>query len=279
MDPRHVTVIIPAHQEAAHIGRCLLALCRQDLAGGVVHEVVVVPNGCTDATAQIARDMSDRLAAASWRLTVIETPIGSKIEALNLGDAAAPDDIRIYLDADIEVGAGVIAGLFQALAGAGPRYAGARLVVPPPRSALSASYARFWQRLPFVADGVTGAGLFAVNREGRARWDRFPPIIADDGFARLNFAPEERVRVERPYYWPITEGFRRLVRVRRRQDAGNVQLARIFPHLLRNSGKDRPTVRHLLRLALADPVGFAVYSTVTLAVRMRRKSDSWDRGR
>lgn len=279
MNVRHVTVIIPAHQEEAHIGRCLLSLCRQDLWADAVHEVIVVANGCTDATARIARDMADSLAVAGWTLTVIETPIGSKIEALNLGDAAALDDIRIYLDADIELSTGVINGLFRALAGPGARYAGARLVVPPPQSAVSAAYARFWQRLPFVAEGVTGAGLFAVNREGRARWDQFPQIIADDGFVRLNFAPHERIRVELPYQWPITEGFSRLVRVRRRQDAGNGQLARIFPHLQRNSGEDRPTWGHVLRLGLADPWGFAVYGIVTMAVRMGRKSDRWDRGR
>nr|WP_111299593.1 glycosyltransferase [Paracoccus saliphilus] len=279
MDRRSVSVIIPAHQEAAHIGRCLMALCRQDLTADVVHEVIVVPNGCTDGTAQLARDMSDSLSAAGWTLIVIETPIGGKIEALNLGEGAARHDILVYLDADVELGPGLIAGLYQALAGPGPRYAGARLVVPPAQSAISAAYARFWQRLPFVAEGVTGAGLFAVNSEGRARWGQFPPIIADDGFVRLNFSPDERIRVELPYHWPITEGFSRLVRVRRRQDAGNSQLERIYPHLICNSGKDRPTFRHVLRLGLADPLGFAVYSVITLAVRMRRKSERWDRGR
>lgn len=279
MEPRSVTVIIPAHQEAAHIRRCLKSLCVQDLTAGVAHDVIVVPNGCTDATAQFAREMTGPLSEAGWTLTVIETAIGSKIDALNLGDAAARDDIRVYLDADVELGQGLIEGLFLALAGPGPRYAGARLVVPPPRSPISAAYARFWQRLPFVAEGVTGAGLFAVNHEGRKRWGSFPPIIADDGFARLNFTPEERIRVERPYCWPITEGFSRLVRVRRRQDAGNAQLERIFPDLARNSGKDRPTLGYVVRLGLADPVGFAVYSAVSLAVRMRRKSEQWDRGR
>ena len=35
-----------------------------------------------------------------------------------------------------------------------------------PRAAVSRAYARFWQSCPSVAQGVTGAGLFAVNAAG-----------------------------------------------------------------------------------------------------------------
>ena len=35
----------------------------------------------------------------------------------------------------------------------------------------------------------------------------------------------------------------------------------------------------MLRLGLTDPVGFAVYATVTVAVRLGRPSQGWDRGR
>ena len=104
-------------------------------------------------------------------------------------------------------------------------------------------------------------------------------MIADDGFARLNFSPAERTRVEVPYAWPITEGFRRLIRVRRRQDAGTAQLAERYPDLQQNASGDRPSLGRMLRLGLTDPVGFAVYATVTVAVRLGRPSQGWDRGR
>ena len=48
-----VAVAIPAHDEAALIGRCLDALAVQQDAGDYV--VVVLANGCSDATAAIAR--------------------------------------------------------------------------------------------------------------------------------------------------------------------------------------------------------------------------------
>ena len=279
MDTDGISVILPAHQEAAGIGACLAALRNQRLVPGVSHQIVVIANGCTDATAQLARDAVPGLTAAGWQVVVLETAIGNKITALNMGDAAANGGMRIYLDADVVVGPGMILALHDVLSGPGARYAGARLTVPPARNLLSRAYARFWQRLPFVATGVTGAGLFAMNEQGRARWDQFPSIISDDGFARLNFAPAERSRVEVPYAWPITEGFRRLVRVRRRQDAGTAQLAEQFPDLQRNASGDRPSLGRMLRIGLTDPVGFAVYAAVTVAVRLRRPSQGWDRGR
>lgn len=279
MNDDDISVILPAHQEGARIGACLAALRDQtDLPTGN-RQLVIVANACTDDTVALARAAVPGLEQAGWRVVVIDTPEGGKIGALNRGDAAATGGMRLYLDADVVVDPRMIGALHRALSGPGARYAGARLVVPVPRSRLSAHYARFWQRLPFVAQGVTGAGLFAVNAAGRARWGAFPDVIGDDAFARLNFAPEERIRVDLPYAWPITEGLGPLVRVRRRQDAGTAQLAERFPELHRHAQGDRPGLGRLLRIGMRDPVGFAVYAGVTLAVRSRKPSRSWDRGR
>lgn len=273
------SVILPAHQEQDHIGPCLQALAAQAGVADLWREVIVIANGCRDATADRARAEMAPLAAAGWHLSVIETPEGGKVGALNRGDAAAQGDLRLYLDADVVVGPGMVAALCAALSGPGARYAGGRLVVPRPASAVSAAYARFWQRLPFVAHGVTGAGLFAVNAEGRARWGDFPQVISDDGFARLQFAPRERLRVDAPYHWPISEGLSTLIRVRRRQDAGTAELRRLYPALAANSGGDRPSGGRALRLGLTDPAGFAAYAVVSLAVRMCPPSQDWERSR
>ena len=279
MTPTRLSVILPAHQEQDHLPACVQALAGQTGIDGLAREVIVIANGCTDATADRARAEEAALTAAGWRISVIETPSGGKIGALNLGDEAASGDLRLYLDADVVVGQGMIAALVAALDGPGARYSGAQLVVPRPESAVSAAYARFWQRLPFVAEGVTGAGLFAVNAEGRARWGCFPQVISDDGFARLNFAPSERQRVEVPYHWPISEGLATLIRVRRRQDAGTAELARLYPDLAGHASGDRPSGRQALRMGLADPAGFAAYAVVSLAVRLRRPSHHWERAR
>lgn len=272
-----LSIIIPASNEAGYIATCLGALLQQDHDGPV--QIVVVANGCRDDTAARAARMGGDFARRGWQLDVVERAEGGKIPALNLGDDHAIHTSRLYLDADVVVDPDMLAALTQALAVDVPRYAGGRLVVAAARSALSRAYGRFWSRLPFMTDNVTGAGLFAVNAAGRARWGRFPQLISDDTFVRLQFSAQERFRVASDYRWPLAEGFTRLVNVRRRQDRGVQEIARLYPELLDQQGKVRPDRRQLTGLALRDPLGFAVYSTVALAVRAKRGEDSWTRGR
>ncbi|AGT10168.1 glycosyltransferase family 2 protein [Paracoccus aminophilus] len=272
-----VQIIIPAHNESGFLGHCLDAVLAQDYQGAA--HVIVVANGCTDDTAARAASFGPALKARGWRLTVAELPEGGKVGALNHGDRLAGEGARIYLDADIQMAPELLSGIAAALATDQPRYAGGRLVVARSESPVSRAYARFWQRLPFVTTGVTGAGLFAVNPAGRARWGAFPGIISDDTFVRLQFSEDERILVNEAYHWPIAEGFSRLVRVRRRQDNGVSEIARLYPELLGNQGHDRPSRGELVRLALRDPIGFSIYAAVAVAVRSGRNRHDWARGR
>ena len=88
------SVIIPAHNEEASIGRCLSALLGSARPGEF--EVIVVCNGCSDGTANAAR-------AFGSMVRVVEIEVGSKIIALNLGNKAARFYPRLYLDADLEL--------------------------------------------------------------------------------------------------------------------------------------------------------------------------------
>lgn len=171
-----------------------------------------------------------------------------------------------------------MAQLVQALSNEPARYGGATPRIPPAKSRITRAYARFWQRLPFAQSVAPGFGLFAVNAAGRARWGDFPAIISDDTFVRLQFVPAERVQVPGLYDWPMIEGFAALIRVRRRQDAGVAEIAQLYPGLLDREGKAPLGAAQLMRLALQDPVGFAVYAAVSVAVK-HGKSAGWTRGR
>jgi len=273
-----LSVILPAHDEAGYLGDCLEALLRSDCAA---LEIIVIANACGDATADVARGFARKAAQRGWRLEVIETPLGGKLNALNLGDGAATGAARVYLDADVIVSAPLIGQIAAALTGDAPRYAGGTARIARADSGVTRAYGRFWVTLPFVTQGAPGFGLFAVNAAGRARWGAFPDIISDDTFVRLHFAPGERVQVRASYTWPMVEGFANLVRVRRRQNAGVAELARKHPALLANDSKSGVGLAGLMRRLLRDPTGFAVYGAVALAVKtpLFASKSRWARGR
>src|SRR5262245_55246396 len=87
-----VSIVIPAHDEEAVIGRCLAALTAGAADGEL--DVVVVCNGCKDGTAAAAR-------AAAPGARVLEIAAAGKPGALNAGDAAARGFPRLYVDADV----------------------------------------------------------------------------------------------------------------------------------------------------------------------------------
>ena len=272
-----LSVILPACNEAAYIDACLDALLDSDGPQGA--QVVVAANGCTDDTVARARRHETSFAARGWHLTVLDLPALGKPAALNAGDAAATHPMRAYLDADVRVSPPLLGQIAAALAAPGARYVSGTPRVTA-QGWISRAYARFWVRLPFVAQDVPGFGLFAVNAAGRARWGAFPALISDDTYVRIQFAPGERVRLPAAYDWPLVEGFGRLVRVRRRQDQGVAELTALEPALMANEGKDSPSRGWLIRRMVADPVAFAVYTAVKLAVRLGGRDQSgWVRGR
>jgi len=274
-----VSVILPAHDEAGYIGACLAALLASE-PGGYGAEVIVVANACTDDTVAVAQGFAQAATARGWGFQVIDTQAPGKLNALNLGEAAATGTILAYLDADVIVSPPLMGQIADRLDTDAPRYASGQPRVARARSGITRAFARFWQRLPFVTKGVPGFGLFAVNAAGRARWDAFPQIISDDTFVRLHFAPAERHRVTASYSWPMVEGLHNLVKVRRRQDRGVREIAERFPELLKNDDAEAPGWGRILALGLRDPAGFATYALVKLLVKTPfAQGQGWARGR
>lgn len=104
-----VSIGILAHNEAASIERTLLSLLEQDLfsegSGQMeVCELIVVPNGCTDDTAEIARSV---LAEAEcdllkWDVKEVEEPGKSNAWNLYVHEFSRRDaDVLFLMDADI----------------------------------------------------------------------------------------------------------------------------------------------------------------------------------
>jgi glycosyltransferase involved in cell wall biosynthesis len=272
-------LIIPANNEEQYIASCLEAVLQQKTQ--VQLHVIVAANGCTDDTvAQVQAKVPD-FARRGWELTCLDIKEGSKINALNQAETLLPDSNvpRAYLDADVKCDPDLIEEVAQALDTSAPRYATGTLEVAPARTWTTRAYATVWVRLPFVQDGAVGAGFFAVNGAGRARWDRFPSIISDDTYVRLQFTADERIETPALYHWPMVEGLRALIRVRRRQNAGVDEIAGKWPELMQNEAKSKLGKSGLLRLALQVPIALAVYLTVHFAVRIGQPTMEWSRGR
>lgn len=181
-----LTVVMPAYNEAAIIGHNLERLLEGDPDGLI--DVVVVANGCSDNTAQVA-------AAVSPRVRVIELAEGSKTAALNAGDRAANVFPIAYVDADVTVTAETLIGLAAALRDDPSKGVGApRLVVDTAHSSwLVRQYFAVWELTNYRQHALVGSGIYMLTREGRARFNEFPKIIADDLFVLRQFREAERL--------------------------------------------------------------------------------------
>ena len=276
-----LSIVIPACNEEDHIVRCLESVLSQEDVGSAVLEVIVAANNCSDATIPQAHSLAECFAKRGWRLVVLDILEGGKTNALNRGDAVASSLDRAYLDADIVLEPQIVCQTLAQLVRSEPVYVTGRLQISPARSWISRRYGDFYARLPFLErKSAPGAGWFAVNAAGRARWGSFPQIISDDTYVRWLFRPEERIEVEASYSWPLVEGFRNLVRVRRRQDAGVRQLRALRPDLEINEGKANVHLIGHLQLLFKDPIGYLTYTSVQFAARFRdRDGSQWTRGR
>lgn len=273
-----LAIIVPANNEAAYIGDCLSALMAQSPAAGRL-QIIVAGNACTDGTEDVVREFGRDAKARGWELIWDHDPTPGKLGALNRADNLVRAPIRAYLDADVVCDPELFGQLREALSRTDAAYATGTLAISPARSPVTRAYASFWRRLPFVRGGGVGAGLFAVNAAGRARWEAFPAIISDDTFARLNFAASERFEVPARYHWPMVEGLGNLIRVRHRQNAGVKEVYQLYPALKSNENKAPVRPMDILRLAVTEPLGFLVYGLVHLVVRLRPVSKDWVRGR
>ncbi|MDQ0935611.1 glycosyltransferase [Streptomyces turgidiscabies] len=259
------SIVIPAHNEGQVIGRLLDSL----LAGPAEDEtdIVVVCNGCTDDTAQVA-------AARGPRVRVVDIPTPSKHAALRAGDDHAHGFPRVYVDADVVITGADVRALTQPL---GDDASDVLATAPERRIPLAGcawrvrAYYRVWQQLPAVRAGLFGRGVIAVSKTGHARIAALPPLMADDLAASLAFTPEERlvvgaasVVVHPPRTWQD---------LMKRRVRAAVSTAQVEQHRAPDEASARTSTADLKALVRRDPKLFmSVVVFVAAAVAARRRA-------
>ncbi|MFV0244047.1 MAG: glycosyltransferase [Qingshengfaniella sp.] len=276
-----LSVIIPANNEAGYIGHCLDAVLASNALSEPAVEIIVAANACTDSTVAEAQSRAATAKQRGWTLAVLDIPSPGKLNALNVAECTAAGDKRLYLDADIVVEPALLGQIDAALDRQTPVYATGTVDIIAPPNWVSRAYRRVYRKVPYNTSTIAGYGLFAVNAAGRTRWGPFPDIIADDQFVRLQFDAAHRIRVPARYAWPLAEGFGTLVKVRRRQDRGNAEIASLWPEKMTREDKTPTTLGWMISAALRDPIGFLTYASVIGLARLGRDNDPaiWARGR
>jgi glycosyltransferase involved in cell wall biosynthesis len=240
------SVVIPAHNEAGVIERCLDALFT-GINGGEL-DVVVACNGCSDNTAMLAR-------SSGHPVRTLELTTPSKPAALRAGDEAACGFPRLYVDADV-----VLCGA-SALAVADRLRAGAVAARPPirydsSRSSRSVrSYYRARSRMPSVLKSLWGAGVYGLSAEGRGRFDAFPDVIADDLWIDRLFVHSEVEIVDcAPVVVNVPRRASDLVRVLRRNCRTKSERPPSFAGDEPAPDTTGSTLRDLFRVSISSPI-------------------------
>ncbi|MCA9510042.1 MAG: glycosyltransferase [Myxococcales bacterium] len=230
-----VSVVVPAHDEEAVIERCLRAMLEGAEPGEL--DIVVVANGCRDATAARARAVAAEHPGA---VRVVELERPSKHGALVRGDAEARGFPRFFVDADVSLPLAALRSVAAVLRRGEALVAAPRMQVDLGESSWAArAYYRVWMRLPYHRSGTIGSGVYALSEAGRARVGPFPDIISDDGYVRLCFAPAERASIAGATF-TITapRDLAGVLAVKTRSQKGWRQLREQFPALVANDGSD-----------------------------------------
>jgi glycosyltransferase involved in cell wall biosynthesis len=257
-----ISVVVPAHNESSVIARTLSQWVTNPASNEI--GVVVVCNGCTDDTANVARRFGPTVH-------VVESDIASKTHALNLGDQISGAFPRIYADADIVITVDAIRALARRLE------QGDVLAVAPTAdinvtgcSWLVRKYYGIRSRLPSSREGIGGSGVYALSEAGRRRFGQFPDVIADDTYVRLQFRLGERETlpcVSSTVFPPRT--VLQLIAVRTRAYNGTFELVQRFPELRVNKGEaNNRTLVALFKEPHLWP-GLLIYCCVNIVARCR----------
>ena len=134
------SVVIPAYNEGSNIVRLLERLTCAGAENRL--EILVVCNGCSDNTYELAKAFSDKAKIENLSRA-------SKTNALNHGDQLATVFPRAYLDADIEIDGDSLCDFLEQFSKSSALAGGLNIRFDQEKSPLIVRcFYRVWQELP-----------------------------------------------------------------------------------------------------------------------------------
>lgn len=264
------SVVIPAHNEEAVIGRTLSTLLASAAPGEF--EVIVVCNGCSDRTVEVARSRGSTVQ-------VIVLQQASKTAALNAGLGVATGRTVLLLDADIDLSTAAARTLIGALDAPDKVAAVGRMEIDAEcASVFVRAFYRLWMLHPYLENGKFAAAV-ALSREALERIGTIPEVIADDTYLRRRI-PAEQVALSAAHFTVrVPRSVGSLIRIRSRSYRGTAQLSAHTPVSFAERYRE---LLGLIRKVLRKPGLWAfvpVYLFVNLAALLgaRRETTRWER--
>ena len=263
-----VSVVIACHNEAHNIEARLRNLLECDYPPQQL-EIIVVSDGSTDLTAEVAR----RAAHERVRVLAYEWQMG-KAAALNVGVEQAAGEVIVFADARQRFEARAIRELVANFADPAVGAVSGELLLDG-GAGVGESVGLYWKYEKWIRknesrfDSVIGAtgAIYAVRKR---LWRRLPPMtILDDVYTPMRVAMsgyrvvfEEQARAFDRAAGSARREFARKVRTL----TGNYQLCQLMPRLL------VPTSALLLQfyshklMRLAAPIFFLLLAAVNVAI-------------
>jgi glycosyltransferase involved in cell wall biosynthesis len=183
-----VSVILCTVNRAAHLKATLESLAGVEVPGDLSTEIVVVDNGSTDGSAEVAR----LARLPKMQIRVVHEPERGLSRARNRGLTEAKGSALLFIDDDVRPDRGWLAGMAEPiLSGRADAVAGAVAIAPHLERPWMTDRHRAWLAATVRLDFSSPTNLIGANMAvSRDAFDRVGPFDPELGAGALGFGEE-----------------------------------------------------------------------------------------
>ena len=255
-----LTVIIPAYNEEKCIERTLSELTN---FSSLEVEVIVLPNGCVDNTAEFVR-------AKFPSFKVVELDTGSKILAINKGLEIAQFEHVLVQDADVIISTESIRSILKFIESEQYLFASPTTKIVQDGSFLTNMYYSFLKLTPAYRVGMVNSGAYLISPQARDILGKFPQVIADDGYVKGTLGSANLATI--PSCYSVVMSPRTiwsLIKIKTRSKLGNMELKKKFTSPTTGGN----SFSSLFKIAIKEKAlfQFLIYATVISIATFRAK--------